>query len=366
MKTEFARNQIVQQYVAAFAKDGPKPFIENLETKVSEHRWGKHIVPMTINDGISGSAFTCSPRVAYIEYTKEELARFPNRFLVPALHLLVSIVGLLLRRSNVDRIVHINNWMMSTNLPVDLDPSLTLAQTHELTHMFPQHILAIRSLTRQHSPKLMDALEAAGWIMLPSRQVFLVRNVVKDSLPRRDARNDEKLWQLGTFDYEEPTELTDADAQRIAELYELLYLEKYSRINPVYTPRFIKLTHSTGMIRYLVLRDRDGQIQGFGGMHLNGRHGTMPLIGYNTHLDRSLGLYRLVCHAGSLYAACHGLEFNMSSGAAQYKMTRGARPEMEFTAFYIRHLPLHRRAPFSVLRLIGNKVAIPLLRRYRL
>ncbi|MEO9515573.1 MAG: hypothetical protein ABJG55_07570 [Paracoccaceae bacterium] len=361
-----ARNQIVQLYVTAFANDGPKPFIQNLETKVSQHKWGKHLVPMTINNGISGSTFTCSPRVAYIEYTKEELARFPNRFLVPALHILVSTVGLMLSPSNVDRIVHINNWMMSTNLPVDLDPSLTSAQTHELTNAFPQHLLAIRSLTRQHSTPLMDALEVAGWIMLPSRQVFLVPNVAKDSLSRRDAQNDEKLWQLSAFDYEEPSQLTDADTQRIADLYELLYLDKYSRINPVYTPRFVKLTHSIGMIRYLVLRDKDGQIQGFGGMHQNGRHGTMPLIGYNTHMERSLGLYRLVCHAGSLYAARHGLEFNMSSGAAQYKMTRGATAEMEFTAFYIRHLPFHRRAPFAVLRLIGNKIAIPLLKRYQL
>ncbi|MEP1537314.1 MAG: hypothetical protein ABJQ34_15175 [Paracoccaceae bacterium] len=366
MKTRSARNQIVQKFVAAFAKDGPKPFIDNLETQVSEHRWGKHLVPMTINDGISGSAFTCSLRVAYIEYTKEELARFPNRFLVPFLHLLVNTVGLMLLRSNVDRIVHINNWMMSTNLPVDLDPSLTSTQTHEMTRAFPQHLLAIRSLTRQHSDKLMKALENEGWIMLPSRQVFLAQNVAKDSLSRRDARNDEKLWQLGAFDYDELSEMTDADAQRIADLYELLYLDKYSRINPVYTPQFIKLTHSIGMIRYLVLRDKGGQIQGFGGMHQNGRHGTMPLIGYNTQLDRSLGLYRLVCHAGSRYAARHELEFNMSSGAAQYKMTRGAAAEMEFTAFYIRHLPPLRRAPFAVLRLIGNKVAIPLLKRYQL
>lgn len=361
-----AQNEIAKSFVEAFERHGSTTFISNLVADVSLHQWGEHLVPLTCNSGETGSAFSCSPRIAYIDYTKEELGRFPNRALVPLLHIIVNAVGMSLRKSNLDYIVHINNWMMSTNLPVGLDPRDVEQQTQDLVAKFPGHILAVRSLTHAHSGPLLNSLTKNNWILLPSRQVFLVDNVLTDSMPRRDVQNDQKLWDRSAFTYHELDNMCDADAQRISELYALLYLEKYSHINPAYTARFVKMTHEIGMIRYLVLRDETGCIQGFGGMVEVGNHATMPLIGYDTGLSRSLGLYRLVCHAGSLYAARHQLRFNMSSGAAAYKMTRGATPEMEFTAFYIGHLPLMRRIPFVILRAIGNKVAIPLMRRYQL
>ena len=146
----------------------------------------------------------------------------------------------------------------------------------------------------------------------------------------------------------------------------MLYLEKYSYLNPAYTARFVTMTQEIGLIRYLVLRDRDGVIQGFGGMNRFGHYATMPLMGYNTAVAQEHGLYRLAFHAGSRYAARHGLDFNMSSGAAAFKLNRGATPEMEFTAFHFRHLPLRRRMPFGLLRTIADNVGVPILKRYRL
>jgi hypothetical protein len=39
---------------------------------------------------------------------------------------------------------------------------------------------------------------------------------------------------------------------------------------------------------------------------------------------------------------------------------------MEFTAYYLRHLPVYRQLPVQALRLVGNSVGIPILRRYEL
>ena len=361
-----ARNRIAERYVAAFARDGAQTYIGNLETAVALHRWGEHALPVTINDGEPGRTFVCSPVVGYIDYPTEELSRFPNQRIVPALRAVIGAVGGLLARADANRIVHVNNWMMSTNLPVALDPALAAAQTEQLAGQFPAYFLAMRSLTRRHSAPLMDALEAAGWVMLPSRQVFLVDDVVAASFPRRDTKRDDKIWRQGAFAYEELTAVSEADAARIVELYKLLYLEKYSELNPHYTPAFVRLTHEIGMIRYLVLRDKSGVIQGFGGMHQAGRHATMPLIGYNTQMSREHALYRLTFHAGTLFAAREKLLFNMSSGAAGYKLNRGATAEMEFTAFYLRHLPRKRRLPFGALALVARRIGIPILRKYQL
>jgi hypothetical protein len=360
------RNQVARDYVAAFARDGSHAFIANLGTRVDTLDWGGQVLPVTINDGEGAGTFVCSPRISYFDYTHEELSHFPNPALVPVLRGIVGLVGLLTRPSKLDQIVHLNNWMMSTNLPVELDPALVPDQTRTLVARFPHHMLALRSLTRRYSGPLMTALERAGWVMIASRQIFVVDDVAKASLTRRDARNDDRIWRGMAFQYEELNSMCVADAARITELYAMLYLEKYSRLNPVYTPRFVALTHEIGMIRYLVLRDAAGRIQGFGGMHAFGRNATMPLIGYDTGLPREMALYRLVCHAGSLHASRHGLRFNMSSGAGRYKLTRGAEPEIEFTAYHLRHLPALRRLPFGVLRLVADRIGVPLLRRYQL
>ncbi len=360
------RNAVARAFVAAMQAGGVGAHIANLDTAVELLDWGGHALPVTINTGARQHCFVTSPRVGYVDYVRHELAHFPNPALVPLLRPVVAGVAGLLRLAGSERIVHVNNWMMSTNLPAPLDPALTAAQTRALIARFPTHLLAMRSLTRANNAALMDALQAAGWVLLPARQIFTVDDVARDSLTRRDAKNDDRLWRESAFAYDELTAVSADDAARIAHLYDLLYLRKYSRLNPVYTPRFIAMSAQIGMIRYLVLRDGDGVIQGFGGMHSFDGHATMPLIGYDTGADRKLGLYRLVCHMGALYAARHGLRFNMSSGAGSFKLTRGARPAIEYTAYYLRHLPLRRRLPFGLLRGVADRVGVPLLERYQL
>ncbi len=270
---------------------------------------------------------------------REELARFPNRALAPALNVIISGVARLLKGADVNRIVHINNWMMSTCPVPDLDVDLVASQTRDLAARFPDHFLAVRSLTRRHHDKLLASFESEGWILLPSRQVFIVDDINAQMKLRRDLKRDEALWREANFRHEALETMNRRDAERIAHLYALLYIEKYSALNPAYTPDFILMSHNTGLIRYLVHRDVEGVIQSFGGMLHLGEHATMPLLGYHTGLDQALGLYRLGFHAGARYAAQHRLHFNMSSGASGFKMSRGATAEIEYTAFYLRHLP---------------------------
>lgn len=361
-----ARDRVAREYVQAFAAKGSRTYIANLATTVRLYQWGEHSLPLTVNDGGPGETFVCSPQVGYIAYPLEELRHFPNRALVPLLRALIRGVGAVLALCRVERIVHLNNWMMSTNLPVALDPALAERVTRELAESYPAHFLAMRSLTRRHSAPLIAALEAAGWVLLPSRQVFLLEDAKHQSAARRDIRRDDALWRREEFAYEEIAELGEDDARRIADLYAQLYLDKYSRLNPAFTPAFVAMTHDIGLLRYQVLRDAAGVIQAFGAMHRFGDYATMPLIGYDRSVDQDRGLYRLAFHAGTSYAMREGLRFNMSSGATAFKRNRGAVAEMEFTAFYARHLPAARRLPFGVLQWVANAIGMPILRKYQL
>jgi hypothetical protein len=360
------QNQLARDYTAAFAQHGSRAYIANLDTTVGLHRWGEHLLPITINDGAKADTFVCSPRVGYIDYPREELARFPARAVIPALRAIIEGMGGLLSLSDLDRIVHIHNWMMSTNHPVKLDHTQAARQTSELADRYPAHVLAIRSLTRRYSRDLIEALCASGWMLLPSRQVFLVDDVAHECLPRRDTKRDERLWARQAYRFEEPEAISDVDAARIVDLYGMLYLDKYSRLNPHYTASFITMTQKIGLLRYLLLRDDQGVIQAFGGMYRSGIHATMPLIGYDTSLSQDHGLYRLACHAGVRFAAQHNLLLNMSSGATAFKRSRGATAEMEYTAFYVSHLPWPRRKPMEILRIITKYIGEPLLLKYNL
>jgi hypothetical protein len=360
------RNDMARRYVSAFAGSGSNTYIRNLQTTVTSHQWGDALLPMTINNGEPQDTFVCSPWVGYIDYTKEELARFPNPAIVPALKAVIGCVAKVLKFAEIDKIVHINNWMMSTNLLPDLDCDLVTTETRDLSLRFPNHFLAIRSLTGRHHRKLIASLDAHGWLLLPSRQIFIADDIKYHMKRRRDLKRDGALWRQSAYHSEELASVSRQDADRIAELYAMLYLEKYSFLNPVYTADFVMMSHEIGMIRYLVHRDQDGMIQSFGGILQLVGHATVPLMGYNTKLDQAVGLYRLGFHAGTRYAARHGLSFNMSSGATGFKASRGATPEIEYTAFYFRHLPWVRRLPMRILAAVAHGIGIPLLEKYQL
>ena len=360
------RNRIANAYVDAFTRNGARHYIGNLDTQIDSYHWGDHALPLTVNDGFAGESFICSPRNGYIDYTLEELQNFPNRRAIPLLQGVVRGVGGLLALSDIDRVVHVNNWMISTNLPVALDPALARTARDALVARYPQHFIAMRSLTQHYDAPLIAALRDAGWVMVPSRQVFVIDDIARDGMPRRDMKRDEVLRQKTGLSYDEPDQLSASDAARMAELYRQLYIQKYSQLNPVYTPAFFAMSHAIGMIRYLVWRDAAGVIQAMGGMHHLGKHAAMPMLGYNTAADQQLGLYRLAFHAGSRYAMRHRALFNMSSGATGFKRNRGAVAKMEFTAFYLRHLPAHRRYPFSLLHRVADRIGAPLLEKYQL
>jgi len=52
---------------------------------------------------------------------------------------------------------------------------------------------------------------------------------------------------------------------------------------------------------------------------------------------------------------------NGSAGAAGFKRSRGARPVIEYNAYYARHLSPPRRATVDGLRMLLDRVAVPLM-----
>lgn len=366
IRTVEGMNRLAERYVAAAQAGGVAPLIGNLATRLETRRVGDRVLPLTINRSEPTGTYVCSPHTAYVRYLREELSTIPLRFLQPPLGAVVSGFDRLLRAARIDDIVHLNNWLLSTNLNGGLrieDPGKLAGQ---LTREFPDSIIAIRSLNRWADAKLLLDLERSGWDLFPSRQVWVIGDAGKDWAGRRDTRRDRSLAGQGRFIREELSSMSPADAERISHLYGLLYLEKYSRLNPDFTSTFIKATHAIGMLRYVVFRDHAGVIQSVAGCFGLGDELSAPIVGYDTTKPPADGLYRLATFAILDTAHREGLRVNLSSGAAGFKRNRGAHPEIEYAACFVRHLSPKRRLIIGMLRQSLTRVGVPILRRYQL
>jgi hypothetical protein len=57
-----------------------------------------------------------------------------------------------------------------------------------------------------------------------------------------------------------------------------------------------------------------------------------------------------------------GCRMHGSAGAASFKRNRGAKPVVEYTAFFVEHLPAYRRAAISALKATLDNLVAPMMR----
>lgn len=336
--------------------------VANLSTRVTFEAG----LPLTWNDG-APTCYICAPTVAYADYALEELRNFDAApRLKAALGSLVRLARPLLVASGLDRQVQPNNWLLSTNIWCGLDEREVAALTRDLVAREESRAIVWRSLNDVGDAATLALFGRLGYRLLPARQVYLY-DCRKDLPPlRRDLKNDLRLMERGAFHFHGPETLVEADFARIADLYGQLYLEKYTPLNPDYTPAFMERMHRSGLVEFHVLRDEPGEMRGVIGLFAGADVLTAPVVGYDRTLPKEAGLYRHLVVFGMMEARRRRLLYNMSAGAALFKRTRGAVPAIEYTAAYVRHLPLAKRAATRMIEAILTRIGIPLMKRFEL
>lgn len=342
---------------------GVATMIANVRTRWLALRSGDRVFPLTVNDDEYGDSYVTQPHSAYVLYGREELDLVDTGRLRPVLSAAIGGFDRLLRAAALNRIVHVDNWLLSTNPHGDWrGEGLSVMRAH-LVERFPRHFIAIRSLDAWSGAGLIDALHADGWWLLPSRRIWVVDDLARDWAPRTSVRNDVKKLRASGLRVENLVRMNVDDAQRIVELYRQLYLDKYSALNPAFTAAWVRMTHAAGILRYRVARADDGRIMAVGGLFARDRIGTAPVVGYDTAAPRALGLYGIASLLARGLALDDGLRFNGSAGAGDFKRARGARPVVEYTALYTAHLPAHRRMAVRALDAVLRGVVFPMMAR---
>ena len=153
----------------------------------------------------------------------------------------------LIRAAGLDRQVQVNNWLLATN-PI---PDVTLAlqaTTRAIVQEHPAHVVVWRSLNDYSDREAMRIFRQAGYRMFPARQIYMFD--CRDAQPKlgRDERRD--TGAAGNGEFTVPTEFREDDYVRAQVLYQHLYLEKYTWLNPHYTAAFMKSTHANGILEF--------------------------------------------------------------------------------------------------------------------
>ena len=341
-------------------------FAANLSAKVETLQAGDTTMPVTISDGAPGDAWVCSPRATYADCAAEEAERYLPAWMTRGSRGFSKGIGNWLTDIGIDRVAAINNWLLSTNLypPLRTVPLATLLEAAR--GRWPDHAIWFRSLNTMDNADWIAALTANGFQLVVSRQVYLYEDLA--ALSARHANLKRDLQQLGRTALHRVRDdgITDDDYPRIARLYEMLYMEKYSRFNPHYSAEFMRRWHQAGLLEFHGFRDDSGILQCVVGLFRQGTTFTSPIVGYDTSLPRQLGLYRLLTACAYEATMEKGCRLNFSAGAAEFKRLRGGAPAIEYSAVYTRHLSRKIRNALGALSLATRRVGAPLLSKYKL
>ena len=347
----------VQKIVVPMMRKSSHALVANVRTRMGLIQLGELLLPFSVNEEEYDNSYVTST-YAMVLYAEEEIKRHLSRGVGLLLRPLLEGLKRWFRLAQVNKVVILNNALISTNLIEPIAPSQMALLQKALLERFPQHALLLRSLNPTLNGECLRALQRQRWTLVLSRSIYLIdsEKVLADRRRmRRCLRDDEKLFSQEGVEVVPHEELLAEDLPRIKRLYDQLYLEKYSQLNPQFTLAFFQEAWSSRSFTLTALRYH-GELVGIVGWYSRGRAMTAPIFGYDTSLPQDLGLYRMLTFLTLQHAQETKTYYHLSAGAASFKRNRGATQELEYTAVAMQHLPLRRRLPWLCLKWVLNSI----------
>ncbi|MBM7603188.1 hypothetical protein JOC75_001158 [Metabacillus crassostreae] len=354
---------LIKQYFEPLMKNGISKFIENVKADLYLVEIDDFILPLSVNDTEFTNSYVASPFTHYISYAKEELWELYNKPLERLLGAIIDILGFVLQKSNINKVVVVNNWFLSTNL---LEPSLSFDQLQRLTlfltEKFKQHTILFRSINNSLHQNISKFLQEIGYQNVMSRSIYLFNQNQENQLSAKQKKllkQDEKL--ILNKDYQ-VKQVAEVDIERIQELYNSLYIQKYSANNPQFTLDFYRNIYLNQLFSFKLICKND-IVLGIVGMLIRDNVLTTPILGYESTREKSDGLYRVLSFLITQEIMDHHYIGHRSAGAGEFKRKRGSVQENEYTYFYQKHLSLSKKLSWKIVKFIMDKIVEPLAKK---
>lgn len=356
----------VRDYFMPLLADGSTSIIGNVNTKTYLLELDNIVLPFTVNDDEFDNSYVCSPFTHYVTYAKEELWELHNPLLEKLLLPFINMLGYYLKRNNINKVVMVNNWLLSTNLYHHLTKQQIKEITLFLTKEFPEHTVMFRSLNKKLYPEMFDSFSQLEYTRCFSRSVYLFYPDRIQSVNwkvRQKIKTDLKLLKNSGYEVIENKDICENDKKVIENLYNKLYIDKYSDKNPLFKQSFYQNAIKNNLFHFKALK-KGNQIDGVIGYFVRDGVMTAPIVGYNTSLDKNSGLYRMLSILLTYASLDNNYILHGSAGAGQFKRTRGAEQELEYSFIYYQHLSKKRQKVWKTLQKILDKIIEPMAKKY--
>lgn len=358
-----------KNYLYNLVKYGINKYIDNVDSEMVLLSFDDNILPLVFGnpDQKIKNSYVCSPTSHYIDYGREEceIELKNNPFLKKFTLAVIDVFDYLFKKMNFENVLYINNWLLSTNLYEEFDLGKMKEIKDFLIDKFPRHTLVFKSINDIYNKDLYNKLNSIGFNHVLSRQVYI--NDQKNGIykKKRSFQRDRTIKKKSLYYWENSDKITENDYKRIKELYKLLYIDKYSSLNPVFNEKFISETIKNNCFTYKVLK-KDNIIYGVFGYFERFGVITAPLFGYDTSISEEDGLYRLVCLEIFEDAIKNNWIIHQSSGVSKFKMYRGAESSIEYNMAYYKHVTFKQKIPWIILEKLTDYVVIPVMKKYKL
>lgn len=353
--------EYARRYLIPLMTEDPQKYIRNVyNTELMAVKVGETIIPITRTDFHSQNTYTVSPFSHYVSYGGlEEVKHLNNKLAEIAVKALMAPVSAFFKYSELDKVVFVNNYLLSTNLYPSVNSDQLSALSEALIKWFPDRAIVFRSVDQKKNPHIYQTLEGLGYDLVLSRQVWYMDPVA--ALKTRQCKEDVRVLKKAGYEVVSGKDLTDDELHRAVELYNLLYLEKYSYYNPQFTFDLLKLAREQEILHLYGLK-KDGRLNAIMGFFVRNGAMTQPLFGYDTSLPLDEGLYRLLTLVTLQEGVKRGLLVHASGGVGKFKKVRGGESVTEYNAVYTKHLPKRRQLPWKLIGKISD-VMIPYFRK---
>ncbi|MDJ1483710.1 hypothetical protein QNI16_24640 [Cytophagaceae bacterium YF14B1] len=358
---------VLKKFSLLFSTYASSQLIRNVETQIRIIKVSDNLYfPVSVNNTEWNNSYVCSPYTAYVLYAKDELTRkVKNKLLQFPLLLLIQGISGWLKSAQINKNIHVNNFLLSTNPYPDWNGEHLDALTNFLKDQYPEHAIIFRSLNRYQHSHLLTQFQNNTYYLIGSRQVYLYDDPFEKWLSHNNNKQDKRIIKNKKLQYVSHEDMKKYISEAL-DLYNQLYLEKYSPHNPQFTLEYFQKMYDNDVIHFQGYINSDNQLKAFSGLFVIENTITSPLVGYDTKAPQKDALY---IHAIQLifeYKYRSGRLLNLSSGAPGFKRLRGGLPSIEYSAVYLNHLKIYRRIVYKVLQFITNKIGVPLLEKYEL
>lgn len=358
---------LMKSFSKVFTENKSTALISNVETEYRILKVADGIYfPVTVNNTEWDSSFVCSPYTAYALYSKDELTQKINSKLIQyPLLLIIKLLGKWLRYGQINKNIHINNFLLSTN-PYPEWSGLEIAEiTNFIKKDYPNHAIIFRSLNQFQHQHLLNIFKKNNYMLIGSRQVYIYDLTQESWLKHKNNKHDLTLIKKQKLIYIDHAEM-EPFLEEALQLYQMLYLEKYSKYNPQFTLKYFKTCYYDGIVYFQGYKNSENILKSFSGLFIIENTITSPLVGYDTAAPQKDGLYIHAAQLALLYKFKSNLLLNLSSGAPKFKRMRGGEPSIEYSAVYTKHLSRKRKFILIILQFISNKIGVPLMEKYEL